>query len=140
MFIRNKKRKIVKVYPYDSEEQQRYEDVLEILFEADRKRLEQLLAKTREKEQRIDDQIEGKHKKRFQKIRVRSKKKYNLTQAARILQVHRQTIYYWIKKKWIKPKRDYKRYPVFTVLDIERLIEWKNKLLIDDVQKTRKCT
>lgn len=111
--IRNEKGKVVKVYPYGSEEQQRYEAVLEILFEADRKRLEQLLAKKQEKEQLIDEQIEEGHKKGFQKIQRKSNKKYNLTQTARILRVHRQTIYYWIKKKWIKPKRDYKGYPVF---------------------------
>lgn len=140
MFIRNKKRKIVKVYPYGSEEQQRYEKVLGILFEADRKRLEQLLAKTREKEQRIDEQIEESHKKRFRKVQRRSIKTYNLTQTARILRVHRQTIYYWIKKKWIKPKRDFKGYPVFTVLDIEKLIEWENTTKTDDFKKTRKCT
>lgn len=136
MVIRNKKGKVVKVFPYGSEEQQRYERVLEILFEADRKRLEQLLAKKREKEQRLDSQIDEGHKKRFQKIRRRSNKKYNLTQTARILRVHRQTFYYWIKKKWVKPKRDFKGYPVFTVLDIERLIEWKNTLRADDIQKT----
>lgn len=140
MVIRNKKWKVAKVFPYGSEEQQRYERVLEILFEADKKRLGQLLAKKREKEQRLDEQIEESHKKKFQKIKRRSTKKYNLTQASRILQVHRQTIYYWIKKKWVKPKRDFKGYPVFTVLDIERLIEWKNRLRTDDVQKTQKCT
>lgn len=140
MVIRNEKGDVVKVYPYGSEEQQRYERVLEILFEADRKRLEQLLAKKREKEQHLDEQIEERHKKKFQKIQRRSNKRYNLTQAARILRVHRQTIYYWIKKKWVKPKKDFKGYPVFTVLDIERLIEWKNTLRSGDVQKTRKCT
>jgi len=125
--IRNEKGKVVKVYQCGSKEQQRYEAVLEILFEADRKRLEQRLSKKREKEQRIDSQIEEDHKKRFRRIHKRSDKKYNLTQTAEILKVHRQTIYYWTKKKWIKPKRDYKGYPIFTVLDIERLIEWKTQ-------------
>jgi len=45
---------------------------------------------------------------------------------ARILGVHRQTVYYWIKKELVKPRRDYKNYPVFTVLDIEKIIKWKN--------------
>ena len=125
MVIYDKTGKAIKVYPYGSEEQQRYETVLEILFETDRKRLEQYLEEKREKEQRIDAQIAESHKKRFQKIRRRSNKRYNLTQAARILRVHRQTIYYWIKQGWIKPKRDFRGHPVFTVLDIERLIEWK---------------
>jgi len=98
------------------------------LHEADKKRLEQILNERQEKEQRFDEQIEESHKKRFRKIQRRSTKKYNLTQTARILQVHRQSIYYWMKKKWVKPKRDFKGYPVFTVLDIERLIEWRNTL------------
>ena len=140
MIIRDENGKVTKVYPYGSEEQQRYEAVLEILFEADRKRLERLLNEKREKEQRIDDQIEENHKKRFKRFRERSKKKYNLTQTARVLEVHRQTLYYWIKKKWITPKRDFKGYPVFTVLDIERLIEWKSTLRTDDFKKSKKCT
>ena len=138
--IRDGKCKVIKVYPYGSEEQQRYEAVLEILFEADRKRLERLLNEKRGEQQRIDDQIEEKHKKKFQRILGRTNKKYNLTQTARILRVHRQTIYYWIKKKWVRPKRDYKNYPVFTVLDIERLIEWKSTLRADDFKKSQKRT
>ena len=102
--------------------------MLEILFEADRKRLDRLLNKKLEKEQRIDGEIEESHKKIFRRTCKRSNKKYNLTQAARILQVHRQTIYYWIKKKWIKPRRDHRNYPVFTVLDIENLMKWRNTL------------
>jgi len=53
---------------------------------------------------------------------------FNVTQTACILDVHRQTIYYWIKKRWINPKRDYRRYPVFTVLDIENIIAWRKTL------------
>ena len=123
MVIYNEKGKVVKVYHYGSEEQRRYEAVLEILFEADRKRLERLLDKKRAKEQCIDAQIEERHKKIFKKIRERSREKYNLTQSARILRVHRQTLYYWIKKKWINPKRDFKGYPFLTVLDIKKLIK-----------------
>jgi len=40
-----------------------------------------------------------------------------LVEAAKILNVSRQSIYYWIKKGWIKPRRDYRKYPVFTVFD-----------------------
>ena len=55
-----------------------------------------------------------------------------MTQTARILGVHRETLYYWIKKGWLKPKRDYRNYPVFTVLDIEELIKWKNTIKCQD--------
>ncbi|MFH2145203.1 MAG: MerR family transcriptional regulator [Candidatus Omnitrophota bacterium] len=129
MVICTKKGKVVKSFPYGSEEQQRYEAVLEILFEADNKRFEQLLNEKREKEQRIDVQIEEKHKKRFQKIRRISNKKYNLTQTARILRVHRQTIYYWFKKGWVTPKRDYRNFPVFTKDDLKKIRQWKNKII-----------
>jgi len=120
--------KLVKIYPYGSEEQQRYEKVLEILFEADQRYLEKLIEGRRHKEQIIDSQIKECDKKVFHKCTKRSAKRYNMTQAARILGVHRETLYYWIKKGWLKPKRDYRNYPIFTVLDIENLIKWKNTI------------
>lgn len=55
-------------------------------------------------------------------------KRYNLSQVATELGVTRQTLYYWIKKKWIKPKRDYRDYPVFTCEDIKHIKKWQNKL------------
>jgi transcriptional regulator with PAS, ATPase and Fis domain len=102
--------------------------VLEILFEVDRRALEELIEGRRHKEQVIDSQIEEDDKNVFRRYTKRSAKRYNMTQAARILGVHRETLYYWIKKGWLKPKRDYRNYPVFTVLDIEDLIKWKNTI------------
>ena len=87
-----------------------------------------LLAERTEKNQAIDSQIEEFDKKVFRKAATRSAKRYNLTQRARVVGVHRETLYYWIKKGWIKPKRDYRNYPVFTVLDIESMVEWKNTI------------
>jgi len=55
-------------------------------------------------------------------------KKYNISRAAKELGVARQTLYNWIKKGWIKPKRDYRDYPVFTDEDIKQIKEWKVKL------------
>ena len=81
-----------------------------------------------QKEEKIRSQIEECDKKIFKKHRKRLDKFYNITQTAFIVGVHRQSIYYWLKKGWIKPKRDYRNYPVFTVLDIEKLIEWRNNL------------
>lgn len=118
--------------PYGSEEQQRYEKVLEILFEADRQNLEKLIEKRRHKEQVTDSQIEECDKKVFHKCTKRSAKRYNMTQTARILRVHRETLYYWIKKGWIKPKRDHRNYPVFTVLDIQGLKRWLNSVKSGD--------
>ncbi len=55
-------------------------------------------------------------------------KRYNMIEAAEKLGVTRQTIYYWIKKGWVKPKRDYRDYPVFTDKDIKKLHAWRAKL------------
>ncbi|MDD5208945.1 MAG: MerR family transcriptional regulator [Elusimicrobiales bacterium] len=55
-------------------------------------------------------------------------KRYNMVEAAKQLKVTRQTIYYWIKKGWVKPKRDYRNYPVFTDIDLARIKSWKNQL------------
>lgn len=57
-----------------------------------------------------------------------SMKRYNMVEAAKQLGVTRQTIYYWIKKGWVKPKRDYRDFPVFTDTDIKNLKKWKQKL------------
>ena len=103
---------------------------MDILFEADQRRFQKLLAERTEKNQTIDNQIEECDKKIFRKATKRSTKRYNMTQAARVLGVHRETLYYWIKKGWIKPKRDYRNYPIFTVLDIESMIKWENRIKI----------
>lgn len=58
-------------------------------------------------------------------------KKYNLSEAAKELGLTRQGLYYWIKKEWVTPKRDYKGHPVFTDEDIEKIREWKNTLVED---------
>jgi len=55
-------------------------------------------------------------------------KKYNLSQTADKLGVTRQTLYYWMKKGWISPKRDYRNYPVFTEEDVKEIKNWKDKL------------
>jgi len=55
-------------------------------------------------------------------------KRYNISHAAKELNVSRQTFYNWIKKGWIKPKRDYRNYPVFTEEDIKKIKVWQNRL------------
>ena len=126
--IYDKQGKVVKVYPYGSEPQQRWEKFFDILYEARKRSLEKKAEKKLQKERLIDSQIAECDKKIFRRQIKRSDKKYNMTQTARILGVHRETLYYWIKKGWLKPKRDYRNYPVFTVLDIEKLINWKNTI------------
>ena len=53
---------------------------------------------------------------------------YNMTELAEKLGVPRQTIYYWIEKGWVKPKRDYRDYPVFTDQDLENIVKWKKTI------------
>jgi len=55
-------------------------------------------------------------------------KRYNLSEAAEELGLTRQGLYYWIKKGWVVPKRDYKDHPVFTVDDLTKIKKWKDKL------------
>ena len=92
------------------------------------KRLAELREKKFKKAELVESQIEKCDKKIFQRRIKRSAKIYNMTQTAKVLRVHRETLYYWIKKGWIKPKRDHRNYPVFTVLDIEKLIKWKKTI------------
>lgn len=51
-----------------------------------------------------------------------------MREAAQELGVTRQTLYYWFKKGWVKPKRDYRNYPIFTIKDINAIKSWKNRL------------
>lgn len=55
-------------------------------------------------------------------------KRYNMKETAAILGVHHQTVIYWIKKGWIKPKRDYRNLPVFTGECIRKIKEWRETL------------
>ena len=53
---------------------------------------------------------------------------YNVTELAKKLGVHLQTVNYWIRKGWVKPKRDYRNYPVFTEQDVKGIVKWRNTL------------
>lgn len=55
-------------------------------------------------------------------------KRYNITHAAKELGITRQTLYNWIEKGWVKPKRDYRNYPVFTKEDLNKINDWRSKL------------
>ncbi len=123
------------VYPAGSEPHQRFWMVMDILNEATRKRVDRILKEREEKDQTTDNQIEKCDKKVFRKAAKRSAKRYNMTQTAKVLGVHRETLYYWIRKGWIKPKRDYRNYPIFTVLDIESMMKWKNRITIEEFSK-----
>jgi DNA-binding phage protein len=124
----NAKSKIVKVHPYGSEEQWRFERVLEILIEADKRYLEKLLNKEEEQQEQVSQILDESDKNIIRKAEKRRTKRYNLTQTAKILGTTRQGLYYWIKKSWVKPRRDYRNYPVFTVFDIQEIIKWRDTI------------
>lgn len=126
--IHNGISKEVKVLPRESEEELRFKEFLWILSQADRRYLEELAGNRIERRATLDSQIEDCDKKVIKRKIARSNKNYNLTQTAHLLKVHRQTIYYWISKRWINPKRNCRNYPIFTVLDIENIINWRNSL------------
>lgn len=101
---------------------------MEILLEADRKVFERLLSKKRDCEEQVNKILDEPDKKIIRRAKRRKLKRYNLSETAKILDVPRQTLYYWMKKGWVKPWRDCRRYPVFTVFDIENIIKWRSTI------------
>ena len=101
---------------------------MEILVEAGEKHLEKLISKKKERGEQVSQILDEQSKRIIHKAEKRKFKRYNLSQAAKILDLSRQSLYYWIKKGWVRPKRDYRRYPVFTVFDIEKIIKWRNTI------------
>jgi predicted site-specific integrase-resolvase len=60
--------------------------------------------------------------------KVNKLKVYTVSDAAKILGVSRQGLYHWFKKGWVKVKRDYRNFPVFTDEDIKKINKWRNTL------------
>ena len=48
-----------------------------------------------------------------------------------IKQIELAIIEHAFKKGWVKPKRDYRNYPVFTAEDIKKIEKWRQKLSED---------
>jgi DNA-binding transcriptional MerR regulator len=53
---------------------------------------------------------------------------HNICKSAEILGVHERTVRYWIKKGWVKPRKDHRNYPVFTDEDIKKIDKWHHTL------------
>ena len=98
------------------------------MTEAAKRHLEKLLNKNKEREEQVEQILDAPDKKIIRRAKKRKLKRYNLSQVAKILDVPRQSLYYWIKRGWIKPWRDCRRYPVFTVFDIEEIIKWRSTI------------
>jgi len=111
------------IYPPGSEGYDNYYRGLEILERMYRKYWANIENKERKRGEKVAHVLDKPDKKVIRRAEQRKLKSYNLSQTAMILNVPRQTLYYWIKKRWITPKRDYRNYPFFTVFDIERLIK-----------------
>lgn len=126
--LHDKHGRVVKVYPYGSEEQLRWELALEYIFELDRLRLERLLQEKAKQRYEVEQILAVPDRKIVHRRQRRHLHRYNLTQAAKILQVTRQGLYYWMKKGRVKARRDHRGYPVFTVLDIEQIMKWRDGL------------
>ena len=126
--LHDKDGRVVKVYPYGNDEQLRWELVLEYLVAADRRYLERLLQKKAEQRQEVEQILAVSDRAIVHRRQRRRLQRYNLTQAAKILQVTRQGLYYWKKQGWVKARRDHRGYPVFTVFDIEQVMKWRDGL------------
>lgn len=48
---------------------------------------------------------------------------------AEMLGVHRQTVQFWLRKKWIPIRRDYRGWPVFTEEDVKTIKAWRGKVV-----------
>ena len=118
----------VKVYPYGSAEQIRWELALEYIFELDRLRLERLLQKKADQRQEVEQILAVPDRRVVHRRQRRRLHRYNLTQAAKVLQITRQGLYYWMKRGWVKARRDHRGYPVFIVFDIEQIMKWRDWL------------
>lgn len=109
-------------------EQLRWELALEFIFEADQRRLARLLQQQAKQRDEVEQILAVPDRTIVHARQRRRLQRYNLTQAAKILQVTRQGLYYWMKKGWVKARRDNRGYPVFTVFDIERIMKWRDGL------------
>ncbi len=128
----DKKGTVIEVYPRGSDAQKRYQKMIEICHEIDKRTLQELIEKKRIEKEKVDKTFDKIDKKMINKQEKRKLKRYSLSDVARVLKIPRQTIYYWIKKGWVKPRRDSRHYPVFTVFDIENIMKWRNKLDFDN--------
>ena len=119
---------MLKVYPPGSEGHTNFYSALEILVRVAKRHLDNIDNKKKEREEQSQQILEKPDRKIIQRAEKRNLQWYNLSQTAIILKTSRQTLYYWIKKGWIAPKRDPRNYPVFTVFDIADIMKWRHTL------------
>ncbi len=110
----------------NSDERRRFQKVLQLLGEIDQERLAKLIEAEQRDEEAIGRILDVSDRKVVETQRARELKHYNLTEVSKILGVTRQGLYYWIRKGWVKVKRDGRSYPAFTVFDNKRIMSWRN--------------
>ena len=71
---------------------------LDILCGADKRCFEEMIREKSKRAEDLDAQIEECDKKYVRRRAMPSNGNYSLTQTAHLLKVHRQTLYYWMKK------------------------------------------
>lgn len=106
------------------EDQWRLKRFLEILREVDQRLLQRALHTQQAARAHGNDIGDEADRRLLQRQRAKRTKRYNLTQTATCVGISRQGFYNWIKRGWVTPKRDYRGYPVFTVVDIVRIKRW----------------
>ena len=124
--IRGDNGEVLKIYSVGSEGHTNYCRALELLARVAQRYSDEVNNKKKDREEQVNQILDQPDKKIIQRAERRKLKCYNLSQAAMILKAPRQTLYYWIKKGWVAPRRDYRNYPVFTVFDIERIMKWRH--------------
>ena len=101
---------------------------MELICRVVKRHFENVSAGKKKRDEQADLILDKPDRRIIQRYEKRNLKWYNLSQTAIILKVPRQTLYYWIKKGWVKPKRDYRNYPVFTVFDIGDIMKWRHRV------------
>ncbi len=56
------------------------------------------------------------------------KSSIGVSDLAKELGVHRQTVQFWIRKKWVPVHRDYRGWPVFTEEDVKKIRQWRGQI------------
>ena len=54
---------------------------------------------------------------------------FNMHQIADLLGANHEAVINWIEKGWVKPKKDYRNYPVFTDEDMQKIKKWQSRLV-----------
>ena len=124
--IRGDNGEVLKMYSVGSAGHTNYCRALELLARVAQRYSDEVNNKKKDREEQVNQILDQPDKKIIQRAERRKLKCYNLSQTAMILNVPRQSLYYWIKKGWVTPRHDYRSYPIFTVFDIERIMKWRH--------------